>query len=259
MHTNTPPIIVDVRSPAEYAAGHVDGAINLPLDRLVHELQQTLPDRAAPVLLYCQSGARSGMALQWLRQQGYAVLKVDNRGAARRGLAFESALCRRMGTIEVDDQVDGVRHVVAMGVADPSRVGIYGWSYGGYMSLLCLYRAPDVFRAAVSGAPVTEWEGYDTHYTERYMRTPAENPDGYRDGSVLTHLKPAGKLLLVHGLIDENVHFRHAARLMDALVKKGLPHELLLFPDERHMPRSEHDRAMLEDRLLAFFDANLRA
>lgn len=190
---------------------------------------------------------------QHLRQEGFAVLKLDNRGAARRGLAFEGALHLRMGSIEVSDQADGVRHLVSLGIVDPKRVGISGWSYGGYLALMCLFQAPEVFRAAVSGAPVTEWEGYDTHYTERYMGTPADNPEGYHQGSVLTHLRPAGALLLVHGLIDENVHFRHSARLIDAMVKARIPHELLLFPDERHMPRSEKDRAMLEERLLGFF------
>jgi dipeptidyl-peptidase-4 len=165
-----------------------------------------------------------------------------------------------MGTVEIDDQVDGVRHLIAQGLVDPARVGVYGWSYGGYASLLCLARAPELFRAAVSGAPVTEWEGYDTHYTERYMATPAENPEGYAGGSVIAQVgQIRGRLLLVHGLVDENVHFRHAARLIDAMVKAGVEHELLLFPDERHMPRSERDRAMMEARLLRFFDEALAA
>jgi dipeptidyl-peptidase-4 len=126
------------------------------------------------------------------------------------------------------------------------------------MALLCLMRAPDVFRAGVAGAPVVEWEGYDTHYTERYMETPRANPEGYRRGSVLTHVgNLAGKLLLVHGMIDENVHFRHSARLLDALVKAGKPPELLLFPDERHLPRSERDRAALEARIVHFFETHL--
>ena len=105
---------------------------------------------------------------------------------------------------------------------------------------------------------MTEWEGYDTHYTERYMSTPIDNPDGYREGSVLTHAaKIRGKLLLVHGMIDENVHFRHSARLLDVLVKAGVPHDLMLFPDERHMPRGEKDRVSLEARIVDYFERNL--
>jgi dipeptidyl-peptidase 4 len=107
------------------------------------------------------------MRAQHLRSRGFAVLKLDNRGSARRGLAFEGALRGNMGDIEVQDQVDGVRRLVAQGIADPQRVGIYGWSYGGYMSLMALARAPETFRAGAAGAPVTHWDTYDTHYTER--------------------------------------------------------------------------------------------
>src|SRR5437773_1052812 len=125
---------------------------------------------------------------QMLAQHGFVVLKVDNRGSARRGLAFEAPIARRFGQIEVRDQVEGVRWLETLGFADVSRVGIYGWSYGGYMTLMALAMAPDLFKAGVAGAPVTVWEGYDTAYTERYMGTPQENPEGYRLGSPLTHV-----------------------------------------------------------------------
>jgi len=106
----------------------------------------------------------------------------------------------------------------------------------------------------VAGAPVTSWDGYDTHYTERYMGTPASNPEGYASSSAFTHVGDIeGDLLIVHGLIDENVHFRHTARLIDALIDARKRHELLLFPDERHMPRSEADRVYMEERLRDFF------
>ncbi len=197
---------------------------------------------------------------QYLREQGFAVLKLDNRGSARRGLAFESAIHLRTGHAEVEDQVDGVRWLVRQGIADAARVGVYGWSYGGYMALMCLCLAPEVFRAGVAGAPVTEWEGYDTHYTERYMGMPADNPGGYRDASVLTWAdRIRGDLLIVHGMIDENVHFRHAARLVDRLLKAGVPHTLIAFPDERHMPRGEQDRRALEARICGFLMERLRA
>ncbi|MGE0712963.1 MAG: S9 family peptidase [Planctomycetota bacterium] len=195
---------------------------------------------------------------QLLRQRGFLVLRLDNRGSARRGLAFEGAIRHDLGHLEVEDQVAGVRWLAAQGLADPARVGIYGWSYGGYLSLMALARAPHTFRAAVSGAPVTHWDGYDTHYTERYMGTPQENPEGYRDSSVMAHMDAfQGALLLVHGLLDENVHFRHTARLINALHRAGKPYELLLFPDERHMPRGLADRVALERRLVAFFEREL--
>jgi dipeptidyl-peptidase 4 len=192
---------------------------------------------------------------QLLRQEGFCVAVVDGRGSTDRGLAFEGALRHRMGTVEVDDQVRLVEALVAEGTTDPDRVGIYGWSYGGYLSALCLARRPDVFRAACAGAPVTSWDGYDTHYTERYMGTPAENPDGYRDASVMTHIEGLRDrhLLLVHGLIDENVHFRHTARLINALVRADIDHRLLLYPDERHVPRGEADRESMEHRIAEFF------
>ncbi len=195
---------------------------------------------------------------QWLAQHGFVVLKVDNRGSARRGLMFEAPIARRMGQIEVKDQVEGVRWLGTLGFADTSRVGLYGWSYGGYMTLMALTTAPDVFKAGVAGAPVTFYEGYDTAYTEKFMGTPQDNPDAYRLGSPLTYVDQLrAPLLVVHGMIDENVHFRHTARLMQALIEAGKPVETLLYPNERHMPRSEKDRVDMERRLLEFFQRNL--
>ncbi len=205
-------------------------------------------------------GLTVDMRAQLLASQGYLVFKLDNRGSARRGLAFEGALRHDMGNIEVQDQVDGVRWLVNQGLADSGRVGIYGWSYGGYMAAMALARAPETFRLAIAGAPVTQWDGYDTHYTERYMGTPQANPKGYASSSVLQHVDTiVGDLMIVHGLIDENVHFRHAARLINALVRARIPYELLLFPDERHMPRRLEDRVYMEEQLLGFIRANIDA
>ena len=134
-------------------------------------------------------------------------------------------------------------------------MGIYGWSYGGYMTLMWLAGAPEV---GVVGAPTTHWDGYDTHYTERYMGTPQSNPDGYAESSVSAHVKDIrGKLLILHGLIDENVHFRHTARLINALIAHRIRYELVLFPDERHLPRKMEDRVYMEERIAEFFESNL--
>ena len=198
------------------------------------------------------------MRAQYLSSLGYLVFKVDNRGSARRGLAFEGALKHNMGDVEVQDQVDGVQWLVGQGLADPARIGVYGWSYGGYMAAMCLARAPETFKVAVAGAPVTHWDGYDTHYTERYMGTPQSNPEGYAVSNVMARVdKMQGKLLLVHGLIDENVHFRHTARLINALIRARKPYELLLFPNERHTPRNLADRVYMEERVRDFFLENL--
>jgi dipeptidyl-peptidase-4 len=173
-------------------------------------------------------GMTVDLRAQYLRSQGYLVFKLDNRGSARRGLAFEGALRHDMGNIELQDQVDGVQWLVDKGLAKKESVGIYGWSYGGYMTAMALARAPETFSVGVAGASVTHWDGYDTHYTERYMGTPKSNPKGYQESSVMHHLGGLqGKLMLVHGLIDENVHFRHTARLIDALIKAQKEYELL--------------------------------
>src|SRR5438874_696274 len=141
-----------------------------------------------------------------LAAQGFAVMRVDNRGSSRRGLEFESVIQNRLGTVEVADQVDGVRFATAQGWVDGARIGITGWSYGGFMTLMCMLREPDVFKTGVAGAPVTAHDGYDTAYTERYLGLPRDNPEGYRDGSPITHAAALrGKLMIVHGLLDENV------------------------------------------------------
>jgi dipeptidyl aminopeptidase/acylaminoacyl peptidase len=198
------------------------------------------------------------MRAQRLRSLGFCVVKCDNRGSSRRGLSFESAISRRLGRLEVLDQVAAVRQLVVRGIADPRRVGVYGWSYGGYLSAMCLCRAPDVFHVAVAGAPVTSWDGYDTHYTERYMGLPADNPSGYRESAVFDHVpNMRGKLMIVHGLIDENVHFRHTTRLINKLIAAGKDYDLLIFPEERHSPRRLRDRIYMEQRISEYFTRHL--
>jgi dipeptidyl-peptidase-4 len=203
-------------------------------------------------------GLTVDLRAQLLAAHGFVVLKVDNRGSDRRGVAFESAIRRNMGDLEVRDQAEGVAWLGSLGIADLARVGIYGWSYGGYMTAMALVKEAQLFRVGVAGAPVTSWDGYDTAYTERYMGTPADNPEGYRASSVMTYAEQLqGKLLLVHGMIDENVHFRHSARLMQALIDAGKPFDVLLYPNERHVPRSEKDRVAMEKQILEYFRANL--
>jgi dipeptidyl-peptidase-4 len=203
-------------------------------------------------------GATVRIRAQYLASEGFIVFALDNRGSSRRGLAFEGRIAEHMGELEVEDQVDGVRWLATLTEADTERVGVYGWSYGGYMTLMCLARAPDVFKTGVSGAPVTDWDGYDTHYTERYMATPESNAEGYYESAVLTHAGSIrGDLLLVHGMIDENVHFRHTARLLTELIGRNVPYELMVFPEERHSPRREEDRIYMERRIVEFFNENL--
>ena len=191
---------------------------------------------------------------QRLRRLGFLVFRLDNRGSARRGVAFETAIKHDMGNLEVRDQVDGVNWLAEQGWADPERVGIYGGSYSGYMSLMCLARAPETFKVAVASAPVTHWDGYDTHYTERYMGVPDSNAEGYDAASVISHVENIeGKLLLIHGLLDENVHFRHTVRLINALMRAGKSYDLLLVPDGRHSTRTKSDRAYVAERSADYF------
>lgn len=176
---------------------------------------------------------------QLIRELGAAVLVVDNRGTAHRGLAFEAVLYGHLGEVEVADQLAALDQLAARGEIDASRAAITGGSYGGFMTIRCLLRHPDRFAAGVAWAPVVDWEGYDTAYTERYLGTPAENPDGYRSSS----LRPdAGALrtplLIQHGLVDENVHFRHTARLLEAFTDAGVSCDLQVFPTERHASRT---------------------
>jgi dipeptidyl-peptidase-4 len=173
---------------------------------------------------------------QYLAQQGYVVFTLDNRGTPRRGAAFGGALYGRQGTVEVEDQRQGVAWLRAQPWVDPARIGVHGWSNGGYMTLLLLAKAPQDYACGVAGAPVTDWALYDTHYTERYMDLPQANPDGYREASVFTHLdgiRPHA-LLLIHGMADDNVLFSNSTRLMGELQKRALPFVLMTYPGAKH-------------------------
>jgi dipeptidyl-peptidase-4 len=166
---------------------------------------------------------------------GVLVVKVDNRGTPGRGKAFEDATYLNLGIADLDDQAAAIRQLVSRGLVDPARVGITGFSYGGTMSALALLRHPGDFAVAVAGGAVTDWTNYDSIYTERYMRTPAENPKGYEQSSCIRlagNLK--GRLLIVHGMVDDNVHPSNAWQLADALQSKGKPFDMMLFPNSGH-------------------------
>lgn len=188
-------------------------------------------------------------------------MRLDNRGSARRGVAFEQALYGQLGLIEVEDQVAGVKHLIQAGLADGSRVGAFGWSYGGYLALLCLQHAGDLFSAACCGAPVTHWTGYNTSYTERHLGLPGENVQGYIRSSALAcvdQIKSTARLMIIHGLLDNNVHFRHTALLVEALNLHHKPYDLLVLPRERHPASGElSDRIYMEEQVFEFFRSAL--
>jgi dipeptidyl-peptidase-4 len=168
-------------------------------------------------------------------QAGYVVWALDNRGSIGRGHGFETPIYHRLGEIELEDQKTGVERLVAMGFVDPKRVGIYGWSYGGFMTLNALLNAPDLFRCGIAGAPVTSWQNYDTIYTERYMGLPSENQDGYKDTSLLPQAEHlASKLMLVHNFEDDNVLFQNTLQMMNALEQADKQFEFKLYPQKTH-------------------------
>jgi dipeptidyl-peptidase 4 len=208
---------------------------------------QLVQDRWAPRLLW-----------QHLADRGFVVFQLDNRGSGGQGVAFSQLVHRRLGKLELEDQVAGARWLASLPYVDASRIGIYGHSYGGFMAALAMLDTKNVFRAAVAGAPVTDWRLYDTGYTERFMATPAQNPEGYAASDLSKKAERLeGKLLLVHAQMDENVHYQHTAQLVDALVAAGKPFELLVLPGERHGQRTPGTRAYVSQRVATFFAENL--
>jgi dipeptidyl-peptidase-4 len=226
------------------------------------------PARRYPVLLEVYGGPGHLMVsramgrylrTQWLADQGFIVVSLDGRGTPRRGRKWERAIVDSFGEIPLADQVAGLQ---ALGERykelDLARVGITGWSFGGYMAALGVLRRGDVFKAAVAGAPVTVWEDYDTHYTERFLGTPQENAAGYKESSLLTYASGLTRpLLIVHGTTDDNVFFSHALKLSDALFRAGRAHELLPLSGFTHMVPDPAVRERLEERIVRFFQKHL--
>jgi dipeptidyl-peptidase 4 len=226
------------------------------------------PSRKYPVLVQVYGGPHVQLVTRgwssrslWLHRmadQGVLVWMLDNRGSTGRGHAWETPLDLHMGRVELADQLEGVAYLRKLPGVDPDRIGIWGWSYGGYMTLIALTGAPGTFRAGVSVAPVTAWKDYDTIYTERYMARPSDNEAGYRDGSPLTHA--AGlkdPLLLVHGTADDNVHMQNSVQFLDALVTARRPVELMIYPGKNHGIPGADARMHLFERIEAFLKEHL--
>jgi dipeptidyl-peptidase-4 len=194
---------------------------------------------------------------QALAQRGYVVWQLDNRGSIGRGHRFESHIYHKLGVVEREDQVAGLRHLESLGFADMSRVGVYGWSYGGYMTLNLLVHYPELFRAGISGAPVTDWRNYDSIYTERYMGLPGQNADGYRAGSPIGKAgELKAKLLLVHNLEDDNVHFQNTMQMAEALEKENRQFQMLVYPQKSHGVTGQLRKNLLE-QTTRFLDEEL--
>jgi dipeptidyl-peptidase 4 len=195
---------------------------------------------AAQTVTRTWPGRADALFNQYLAQQGYVVFSLDNRGTPRRGVRFINALYRAQATVEVEDQRAAVAWLREQAWVQPQRIGVYGWSNGGYMTLMLLAQASSDYACGIAGAPVLDWALYDTHYTERFMDHPARNVDGYRHANVLTHLDGLdSKLLLIHGMADDNVLFTHSTQLMSALQQRGTPFELMTYPGAKHALRGK--------------------
>lgn len=228
------------------------------------------PGEKYPVIVYVYGGPHAqvvrnrwgGSRFLWhqmMAQKGFVIFSMDNRGSFARGKVFEDALYRIMGQVEVADQLQGVEYLKTLPYVDPDRIGVWGWSYGGYMTLLCLMKGGEAFQAGVSVAPVADWRDYDTIYTERYMDRPQDNGEGYEIGSPVTHVdKLAAPLLLVHGTGDDNVHFANSVQLVDKLIGAGKPFELMIYPGRLHGIHDDPARIHLFERMTEFFLENLQ-
>ena len=222
-----------------------------------------------PVLMYVYNGPGRNTVLnswgghtfmwhQYLAQQGYIVVSVDGRGTNFRGVNFKKSTYLQLGKLETEDQITAAGYLADLPFIDGSRIGIQGWSYGGYMAGLCMTKGADVFKAGIAVAPVTNWRYYDTIYTERFMRTPQENPDGYDDNSPINHVeKLKGPFLLVHGGADDNVHPQNTMEMINALVAVDVQFDLFIYPNKNHGIYGGNTRKHLFDKMSDFIFENL--
>lgn len=225
--------------------------------------------RNYPLLMFVYGGPGSQQVLNtwyssqdlwfaYLTQKGYIVACVDGRGTGGRGAAFEKTIYKRMGEAELEDQIAAARMLGRLPYVDEKRIGIFGWSFGGYMASLAATRGGDTFRAAIAVAPVTSWRFYDTIYTERYLATPQENPEGYDRNSPLSYAADlSSRLLLVHGTADDNVHFHNAMQFSGLLVAANRPFEQMVYPDKNHSIYGGATRLHLFTKMTDFLLANL--
>lgn len=227
------------------------------------------PGQTYPVLMYVYGGPGhqavtdswnpfNGVWFQMLAQMGYIVVTVDNRGTGGRGEEFRKMTYLQLGKYETIDQTEAAKYLGNLAYVDADRIAIFGWSYGGYLSSLCLAKGAEYFSAAIAVAPVTSWRFYDTIYTERYMRTPQENPDGYDDNSPINHVdRITGSYLLVHGTDDDNVHYQNTIEMVDALIGAGVDFDLMIYPGHDHSIFTGKARLHLYRMMTSFLDRTI--
>jgi dipeptidyl-peptidase-4 len=195
---------------------------------------------------------------QMLAQEGYVIVSVDPRGTMRKGRDFKHSTYLQLGKNETEDFIDAAKHFGNLNFIDSDRIGMMGWSYGGYMSSLCMTKGAEYFKLGIAVAPVTNWRFYDTIYTERFMRTPQENPDGYDDNSPINHVdKLKGHYLLVHGSADDNVHLQNTMEMVKALVEADKQFDLFVYPNKNHGIYGGNTRYHLFTKMTNFIKENL--
>ena len=227
------------------------------------------PNKKYPVLMYQYSGPGSqqvsnawdGRNTIWfnlLAQKGYIVLCVDGRGTGYRGTKYKKATYKNLGKYEIEDQIAAAQWVGSQSFVDAGRIGIFGWSFGGYMASLAMTKGADVFKVGIAVAPVTTWRYYDTIYTERYLQTPQENPQGYDENSPINFAGlMKGKFLLIHGTADDNVHYQNAVEMAEALIQKNKEFEFMTYPDKNHGIYGGNTRLHLYQKMTNFILNNL--
>jgi len=221
-----------------------------------------------PVVVYLYGGPHvqlvteswlggSNLWMQMMAQKGYVVFTMDSRGSGNRGRAFEQATFRNLGTAEMADQLEGVKYLKSLPYVDQSRMGIHGWSFGGFMTTTMMTRAPGTFKVGIAGGPVIDWRMYEVMYTERYMDTPQENPEGYKQANLLGYVpKLQGKLLLIHGTVDDVVVWQHSLDYLKTAVDNGVQLDYFVYPGHPHNVGGK-DRAHLYRKVTQYFDENL--
>ena len=227
-------------------------------------------NKTYPLFMYQYSGPGSQqVANHWngandywyqiLAQKGYIIVCVDGRGTGYKGAAFKKVTYKELGKYEIEDQIEAAKELGKRNYIDKNRIGIWGWSFGGYMSSLAITKGADVFKMAIAVAPVTSWRFYDTVYTERYMQTPQENANGYDENSPINHVeKLKGAYLLVHGTGDDNVHVQNTMRMINALVEANKQFDLFVYPDRTHgIYRGKNTRLHLYTKMTDFIEKKL--
>jgi dipeptidyl-peptidase-4 len=226
------------------------------------------PQKKYPVIVYLYNGPHvqlikngfpesGNLWYEYLAQHGYIVWTMDGRGSSNRGLKFEQTVFRRLGTVEMQDQLQGVEFLKSLPYVDSKRMGIHGWSFGGFMTTSFMLRNPGVFKVGIAGGPVMDWRMYEIMYGERYMDTPEENPKGYEDANLLTKVKNLqGKLLLIHGAQDATVVWQHSINFLKKSVDENVQVDYFVYPGYEHNVRGK-DRVHLMQKVTDYFNQNL--